>query len=336
MWMLDNQTPFEAERTWVRDKHGIHHWIVVVKATYDIAEDGALNLSDEPVAPLHAAEYIGTVGESSLRYEADLLAMKPATDIYLNAVAYAPYAQACTEVKVALQINRWRKELLVYGKRIWQGTLSGGAAPSSPEYYVRMPITYEGAFGGFDQQDPDPQKHRIDIQNPVGSGVASNINHLIGMPAPNIEYPSQSLGKSRPAGFGAIASYWSPRKELAGTYDANWVAQRKPLLPLDYDPKFLMCAPLDQQVSGYLNGGELVELVNLTPNGRLRFSLPTESMIFESYFGSVCRKHDSKLVTVVIESEGPRLILTWQTSLECGGDADYLDKTVIHSTGEHF
>lgn len=24
MWMLDNQTPFETEHTWARDKNGVH------------------------------------------------------------------------------------------------------------------------------------------------------------------------------------------------------------------------------------------------------------------------------------------------------------------------
>lgn len=329
MWMLDNQTPFEAERTWVRDKDGAHHWIVVVKATYDIAQDGTFSLSEEPVAPLFAPEYIGKDGESSLRYDADLVAMKPATDIYLNAIAYAPNENVCREVKVSLQINNWRKELIVYGKRTWEGTVTGHIVPSPPEYFVTVPITYEGAFGGFDQKDPNPRNHRIDFRNPVGTGVASDTNHLIGLPAPNIESPSYSMGRGWPAGFGAVASYWSPRKELAGTYDEKWESQRKPLLPVDYDPKFLLCAPLDQQVQGYLNGGETIELTNLTLNGRQRFVLPIVPLNFETYFGSTCKTHESKLVSVIIESEGPRLILTWQTSLECGNDADYLDKTVI-------
>lgn len=329
MWMLDNQTPFEAERTWVRDKNGVHHWIVVVKATYDIKDDGRLSLSDEPLEPLLAPEYIGEDGESSLRYEADLVAMKPATDVYLNAIAYAPYGKACNVVRTSFQIDRLRKELIVYGKRTWQGTLSGHVELSQPEYFATMPITYEVAFGGFDQRDPNPQNHRIDFRNPVGSGVATNINHLIGMPAPNVESPSQGMGKGWPAGFGAVASYWSPRKEFAGTYDDKWQAQRKPLLPVDYDPRSLLCAPLDQQVPGYLKGGEGVELINLTPNGRLRFALPVVTLDFETYFGRASKPHDSKLVSVIIESEGPRLILTWQTSLQCGNDADYLDVTVI-------
>lgn len=329
MWMLDNQTPFEAERTWVRDKDGVHHWIVVVKATYDISEDGTLSLSDEQVEPLHAPEYNGADGESSLRYDADLIGMKPGTDVYLNGIAYAPNNKPTSAVKVSFQIDQLRKELLVYGNKTWQPSLTGAVMPSSPQPFVTMPIIYERAFGGFDQKHLDSQKHQIDFRNPVGSGVAANQNHLIGEAAPNIEDPAQKRGKAWPAGFGAIASYWSPRKELGGTYDDKWAAQRKPLLPVDYNPKCLLCAPLNQQATGYIKGGNRVEMMNLTEGGLLRFTLPKLSFQFETYFGSTCKKHDSELVSVIIESAGPRLILVWQTSLPVGNDGEYLDTTII-------
>ncbi len=327
--MLDNQTPYEAERTWVRDKDGRHHWIVVVKATYDIGTDGTPSLSEEPVAPLYAPEYHGADGLSSLRYEADLTAMKPGTDVYLNAVAYAPQGRPSEKVTVSVQINRLRKDLLVYGDRVWERTLTGGAKPSSPDPFVTMPITYERAFGGTDQEDPNPRKHRMDYQNPVGTGVATQESQLIGTPAPSIEDPTQKPGKGRPAGFGAVASHWSPRRELAGTYDERWAAKRRPLLPVDYDPRHLLCAPADQQAPGYLKGGDRLELTNLTPSGRLAFTIPKLSFQFDTYFGSTRKEHTSELVSVIAESEGPRLILVWQTSLPCGNDADYLDRTVI-------
>ena len=136
MWKIDNKTPYQAERTWVRDKEGGHHWIVVVKATYDIAGDGTLSLSDEPVEPLLAPEYNGADGQSSLRYEADLVGMKPATDVYLNGIAFAPQGKPTTKVNVSFQIDHLRKELLVYGDRTWQRSLTGGVKPSSPAPFV--------------------------------------------------------------------------------------------------------------------------------------------------------------------------------------------------------
>jgi len=334
MWMLDNQTPYQAERTWVRDKDGVHQWIVVVKATYNIAIDGTLTLSDSPLDPLHAPEYVGQPGNSSLLYEADLVGMKPGTDVYLNAIAYAPKGKPCEKVEVALRLGRIHKELVVYGERTWRRSLSLNLTPSSAKAFETMSITYERAHGGFDQKHSDPRKHCIDFWNPVGTGVTHEKQTLLGKPAPQIEFASSAGGRKWPAGFGAIASYWFPRKEYAGTYDEKWEARRKPLLPFDYDSKWLLCAPPDQQVMGFLKGGEKVELTNLTPSGKLQFSLPKVSFQFQTYFGGERRHHQGKLVSVIIESKGPRLIMVWQTSLEVKHDGEYLDKTLIQQMVE--
>lgn len=330
MWLIENQTPYPADRTWVRDVDGVHHWIVAVKATYDIAEDGTTTLSEEPVEPLLAPEYRGDDGESSLLYEADLVAMKPGTDLLLSATAHAPRGRPATEVPVMLRVGGRQKVLVVRGDRTWRRTLLGEVAPSDPAPFVTMPIVYERAFGGYDRTDPDPAKHRMDFRNPVGVGLAAKRSHLIGQPAPNIEYPDGDVRRAGPAGFGPIASWWSPRRELQGTYDEAWQKNRLPLLPLDYDPMSLLCAPADQRPERrYLRGGELVELVNLTPSGALRFELPQVYLTFETFFGRASRQHRSKLVTVVVEPDHPRVILVWQTDLEVRGDVDYLDKTVV-------
>lgn len=333
MWALRNFTPYEAERTWVRDKDGVHWWVVVVKATYDIDADGTLRLSKKPLLPMFAPEYSGLPGQSSVRYDADMVAMKPATDVYLNAIAYAPVGEPCKRVDVSARIGQVNKALHVFGNRVWQRSLLGGVTPSAPEPFATMRITYEGAFGGFDQTNPNPRRHRIDFRNPVGTGVAYDESQLLGTPAYNVVDPRQQAGKGWPAGFGAIDSFWSPRKELTGTYDDQWKSQRFPLLPIDYDSRCLLCSPLDQQVHGYLKGGESVELTNLTPSGWLRFAIPAESLQFETFFGATRKEHASELVTVVVESEGPRLILVWQTTLRCGNDGDYLDQTVIRQKG---
>jgi len=47
MWAVENHTPYAVERTWGRDKDGVHEWIVAVKATFNIKSDGNLLLADE-------------------------------------------------------------------------------------------------------------------------------------------------------------------------------------------------------------------------------------------------------------------------------------------------
>lgn len=103
MWEIRNKTPYAADRTWVRDKNGRHHWIVIAKATF--TSSGALRLADEQLPPLHEPEYFGEPGKSSLRYEADLVARKPGTDVIVNAHAHAPRGRPVQEVVVGLRVG---------------------------------------------------------------------------------------------------------------------------------------------------------------------------------------------------------------------------------------
>ena len=328
MWSVTNHTPYKADSTWGRDKDGVHEWIVAVKATYDIMPDGSLALADEQLEPSLLPEYIGEDGVSSLRYEADLVGPKPTTDVVLNGTAYAPNGRPSTEFSVSLEVGRIRKEIKVVGNRRWERGVFG-CKPSEPEPVTELPIVYERAYGGFDQTDPDPKKQKLDTRNPVGCGVFAQPGHQEGQPLPNFEYPKGSLEKSGPAGFGAIASHWSPRRELQGTYDQAWQESRFPLLPDDWDSRSRLCSPQDQQPADCLRGGELVKLENLTPDGKLSFTLPKVYLTFTTHIDSRTEEHRSRISTVIIEPDHPRVIMVWQTSLAVRTSGDYLDETVV-------
>ena len=329
MWALNNSTPYAAERTWIRDKNGAHHWIVVVKATFDIGENGKLTLADEQLPPIHEPEYWGEPGLSSLRYESDMVAPKPGTDIIVNAHAHAPKGKPARSVDVALRVGSLTKSLVVHGTRVYTSGI-GGVSPSKPIAFTSKPITYEWAYGGADTEDDDPSKQTLDLRNPLGKGVAKRSSSLVNTPAHSVEYPSGNAAKTGPAGFGALASYWLPRLKLAGTYDAKWVEKRKPLLPADYDERFVLCAPVDQRPPKHLMGGEQIALLNMTPDGLLSFEIPKIYLTFSSRFGSRAEEHRSKLVSVIVEPEDRRLVVAWQTSLHVKSrDVDYLDETGI-------
>ena len=327
--MLDNRTSYAAERTWVRDKSGAHHWIVVVKATFDITERGKLILADEQQPPLQEPEYYGEPGLSSVRYEADLVSAKPETDVIVNAHAYAPKGKEVRIVDVALRVGKLTKTLRVHGTRVYTAGV-GGLSVSKPIPFTSKPIIYEWAYGGSDLVDPDPRKQAMDGRNPVGKGFARSTSRLVNTPAHSVEYPRGDFAKAGPAGFGAIASYWSPRRELAGTYDAKWVEKRTPLLPTDYDERFVLCAPTDQRLPKHLHGGEQIALLNMTPEGLLTFEIPKIYLTFSSHFGWRAEEHRSNLVSVIVEPEDRRLMLAWQTSLQVKPrDLEYLDATKI-------
>jgi hypothetical protein len=328
MWAIVNQTPYMADSTWARDSNGLHHWVVVVKGTFDIAKDGSVALAEEQLAPLLAPEYSGPDGLSSLRYDADLVLPKPTTDIVLNCTAHAPLGRPSTDFPVSIRVGPIQKTLRVVGNRWWKHGAAGGT-PSSAEPVTRVPIVYERAYGGYDHAGPDPASHRMDSRNPCGRGVVARLGDRIGQPLPNFEYPGKSVEKSGPAGFGAINSFWSPRREYAGTYDKAWEEQRLPLLPSDWDPRSLLCAPPDQQPSDFLRGGEGVDLTNLTADGKLSFRLPRVYLTFSTRVRQRTEEHRGHLATVVIEPDHPRVIMVWQTSIPCPVDGDYLEETIV-------
>lgn len=329
MWSLKNRTAYAAERNWTRDKDGVHWWLVAVKATFDIAPGGRLMLADEQPPPVLMPEYFGEPGRSSLRFDSDLLMAKPGMDILVIAHAHAPHGKPAPTVPVAIRIGQFQKLLLVHGDRTYNRGLTG-VTTTRPQLFTKRPIRYEFAFGGCDLSDPDPKKHCIDERNPIGRGFTRRAAHIVGKPAHTIEYPSVEAADNGPAGFGPIDPSWLPRRKLAGTYDARWEQSKKPLLPDDFDPAFALSAPTDQRLQKPLVGGERVELVNMTPDGVLRFDLPRISLGFTTRISTRREQHHARVALVLVETEEKRVSVVWQSALRVPApDADYLDETEI-------
>jgi hypothetical protein len=329
MMALDNRTSYAVAANWIRDKQGVHHWLVAVRATFDIDRAGSLKLADEQPPPILAPEHRGEPAATSLRVDSDLLALKPTTDVLLDASAHAPKAKATATVPVTLRIGPLEKTLLVHGTRVYYRGIVG-LTTSAPRPFTTRPLHYELAYGGTDTSHADPRKHRIDARNPVGKGFSVDAARLEGQEAHAIEYPSGDPAKLGPAGFGPIDRSWAPRRELAGTYDASWEQKKRPLLPDDYDERFALGAPGDQRLPGYLRGGEQLDLVNMTPDGALRFRLPKLALQFATFFGHRREDHGGNLATVLVEPDKMRIALTWQTALLVRArQTEKLDKTTI-------
>lgn len=336
MWSLENHTPFAAERSWVRDKNGAEVWLVAVRGTFALSLNGTLNIAEVQNEVCLAPKYIGDPGQSSLLYESDLQHTKLQTDVIVHGHAYAPAGKYVSQTDVGIKAGNIFKKLRVFGDRSWKSGFFGMKA-SRPEPFDKMPIVYERAFGGWDQRAENPKKHSWEPKNPVGTGFAVEANHLAGQKLPNIEYPDRLITswKQRPdpAGFGPIAGHWQSRLQYAGTYDQKWQDDKQPLLPDDFDERFHQCAPFDQQATGYLQGGEQVEIFNLTPQGHLKFRLPVVKLHFNTKFGRERIDHFANIHSVIIEPDYPRLIMVWHTMLSCHSKVLKLETTTITDSG---
>jgi len=252
-------------------------------------------------------EYWGEPNQTSLKYASEVHLGKPATDIILLGHAWAPSQTPVFRVDAKLTLgDKVNHQVCVFGNRTWN---NGRISP--PESFTKIPLLYERAYGGFQsvktrEADVDSalqksvsqwmgasklfQKYMatgetrealyIDERNPMGSGFTTpqQWDEPEGLKLPNLENPHQLIthlkDRPTPMGFGFIAPTWQPRVQYAGTYDDTWQHTRAPYMPKDFDPRFFNMAHPNLIYPGYLQGGELVRLENLSERGNLTFSVP--------------------------------------------------------------
>ena len=325
MWAVRNETKFATERSFVRDRDGAEVWIVAVRATYEILNEGDPVLLPEQGPVVMAPVFFDDPAKGSLRYDSDLVRTKSGTDVLLHGTAYSPNGRPAERVETLLQVGTIRKVLVVHGDRTWERGATG-LSPSEPAPFTSKPICYESAMGG---PLDSTESAALDFSNPAGIGRIAES----GKPVPAIELPDSTINgpksEARPAGYGPIPGQWKMRADLAGTYDEKWEKARQPLVPEDFNDEFFRCAPPDQQVKGFLQGGEEVVLRNLTPSGLLRFKLPRVSLGFRTRIDGGITHHKGQLHTVIIEPDAKRLILVWQTALPCHHTLYSLKETVV-------
>lgn len=323
MWAINNQTGFAAGRAFARDADGAEIWIVAVRATFSFDAQGRVAVADEQQEVCLVPTYFGAPGASSLRYDMDVVRTKPGTDVLVHAHAHAPNSKPAAHVDVGWTVGALTKQLRVFGDRAWERRISG-LAPGEPIPFVSLPIRHERAWGG-----PLPGSEGVDPFNPIGVGRDA----APGKPVPNCELVDNPIRGPRhhgyPAGFGPIPHHWQPRVALAGTHDEAWKRERHPLVPKDFQDAYLRCAPADQQVDGFLSGGEEVTLRNLTEEGLVRFRLPHVSLGFTTRIDGGTVHHPRALHTVILEPEERRFILVWQTALPCHDTLYTLEETTI-------
>jgi len=318
-----NTTGMQAGLSVAPDKDGRDHCVIVVKGTFTIGADGEAHLAEEQVPLVYADVHHGDPATTSIRYECDFAPHKPRTDILVNGSAFAPKGKAVEKLLVSLDIAGGRKEIAVVGDRYWyMGPV--GMAASHPAPFVTMPITFDRAFGGRDEQHPNPKRHGAELRNLVGKGFwrSAEKRAIEGTPLPNIEHPHhplRALGETPPpVGFGVVGRGWQPRIGHAGTYDQRWLDEKFPFLPDDFDPLHFQSAPADQQVSG-LRGGESIRCVNLTPEGVLETAVPRIGEMPVEFVFRDRREHaQARLDTLLIEPGERRLLLVWRVSIPLG------------------
>lgn len=181
-------------------------------------------------------------------------------------------------------------------------------------------------------EDNPPVAHTVYESNLVGTGYLdswylSATQFEEPVIAPQIFYPhssfsaesihSQLLGNRlsaefKPAGFGAISRTAPERRNLAGTYDEEWLENRHPYLPKDFNFDYWNCAPADQQIEFPPNNLH-IHLKNMTEEGDWKIELPEHRAFV------LLRMNEGNMIpmllsidTITIEPELNQVLLTYR------------------------
>ncbi|OWQ48361.1 hypothetical protein CDL60_07235 [Roseateles noduli] len=206
---------------------------------------------------------------------------------------------------------------------------------------------------GRDAEAPELLLNEVCFLNPLGRGWMhadlerasrdARVPMPTSWPAPQIEPPdhpvdrpditAQAAGQQppqmlehakayahRPAGFGPVGRAWTPRIQRAGSYNDQWLAERWPNLPKDFDMAYWNAAPEDQQIAFprpdcYIELGNLIAPA-LCPSGHAFVALPGHrvSVLFHLasglMLGGVCA-----IDTLHVDTDVMELAIVWRASV---------------------
>ncbi|UKE46266.1 DUF2169 family type VI secretion system accessory protein [Xanthomonas cerealis] len=346
MATIDNRSGFP--HAWVEKTGpgGIVYDVLAVRGTFDFAAgEGAVARSPQQMPIVYGDEYDGAAAEqplrSVLRREGDLALLKPATDVYLTGTARATDGIPQRTWVTGLRVGPVRKVLRLHGPRSFERAW-GRWRLSSAEPTDFVPLDYRYAFGGsflLQEEEEAPATHVYKRDNPAGCGwlpgpvdlkdlskparkqLQAEITRLKRLKAPQIEamdqpvrHPDQPLAAQ---GFGPLPRWCQPRLQHAGTYDERWQAERYPLLPEDFDPRFYQSAPPDLICPGFLAGDEAIVTMGLLPEGAVAMRLPGE-VVLAAATGASGKKQAGPMVldTVAVDLDVRQVHLVWRGTFE--------------------
>lgn len=330
---------------------GEHILAALVKRTYTIVPDGRCERAPKDRKLVASDTHFGDPMNTAVKHESDFVPFKLATDVVLNAHAYAPAGRPVRELAAAVAIDDLVRSVIVIGDR--QAHHRDGRVPgfSDPVPFTVMPIRYERAFGGVDVRS-DPTLACAYGFNHLGRGfvIRNAPDVLKNLPLPNIENPVDRLTPERlccghfihmdqlpgPAGFGWTMKVWRPRMLMAGVMPADAALARalrqvhRQAVPAAqremYDQTELPAMDFRFFNGGshglvlpYLRGDEIVRTRHLTPDGRVDFMLPGDQPSIGIDIGAGVMTPAVHLQTVMIRLDEGEVDLVWRGAIPFPG-----------------
>ena len=180
---------------------------VIIKATFDLAANGALRPSAEPLP------FVFDQGKTPFgEFHGELFFKKQGIDVCV--LGSVRRSQPTRRAQVQLTVGRERRQLFVSGDRRWLSDgLGRELVPSAPEPFTEMPLSYERAYGGHAPYNGAPVPFSA---NPSGRGYYREQSQAEGQLLPNLEddrSPPIQRWQQQPrvAGWAPYPMFWELR-----------------------------------------------------------------------------------------------------------------------------
>ncbi len=293
-----------------------HSLTLIVKGTFSLDPAEKTAPVEDPPFPTGDEYYPDRDHrQGSLRYESDFAWFKPRADLLLAGKCYTPEGKPIQMCPVTFQVGSRSRSLAVFGDRRWRRNKLGLLRITDPEPFTEMDLRYENSFGGTGYGN-----------NPAGKGYGSEQDETGKKvrPLPNIEDPNALIDSPRchpePGGFGPLSRNWEQRDARRGTYRGNYLKERWPWFPEDFDWSHFNAAPQEMQVEGYLRGDETLYLENLHPrHSQYHSQLP--GIKVRCFLNALAKPGEQEtsfeevsmnLDTLWVDMEAEKLVLVWR------------------------
>ncbi|EGQ9162691.1 DUF2169 domain-containing protein [Vibrio parahaemolyticus] len=323
LWDIEAYPELSIKGRFQRDENGDEVWVVVAKRTWQFDGEVWHELGDSEI--FDDPQYLGEEGFSAMKVDQEFAYTKNNTDVlvYGKARSYAKKPVTYQECRVLID-GHIDKTLAVHGERVWVEH-GGSVTLSKPVPFIEKDIDYTCAIGG-------------DLRNRIGGGVADSNKELLEQKVPSVFYPKEEWSSTsknlRVAGFGPVPPFFEARQTLAGTFDEEWIENRKPMLPLDFDRRFFQSAPADQQCKGFLKGGERLMMSGFCHDDTISFRIPKEKYRAIATFKDGSYPVDMAMYTLFVDAEKKTISISYTAAFPCQSKEHLLVSTSIMKVEE--
>ena len=300
---LENGTPLAAELFSGSTEETEIGCALLLKATYEIRDGGALELAKDAPWPIHLEPLATPYGT----FPGEVANRKPKTDLIVLGKAKAPRGEAVRQMTVSVSLGSFRHSLAILGDRTWERT-AAGLRPTEPRPFREVPITWPNAYGG---KVASPTFEIPNTDNPDGKGFFLEERDAEGVSLPNVEDPNALIRSPkdvpRPVGWAPYPLAGGVRMEKLRGPDGG---------PRPYEE-------VEHWVMGWAHPdlivetpavGTRLEVQGLTAEGTLSTTVPA----CPARASLVLDEAESRLVprldTLIVQAEERRLVVRWRAA----------------------